>query len=118
MCEQTRVLPEYAGCQAGRQRVDPSDKSSSLWWRLTGPSRHARQANNLAAGEGVYASVKPSAKRLPQARLTLQHVVHGPQGLLLSKQPRQDEALEASLGTRLLANYSYLLSKHGYYQPR
>ncbi|KAL3201548.1 hypothetical protein MRX96_012583 [Rhipicephalus microplus] len=64
MCEQTRVLPEFVGSQASGRRIDPLDKSSSLWWRLTGPNRHAatRQASTA---EGVYASIKPLAKSLP-----------------------------------------------------
>ncbi|KAK8768328.1 hypothetical protein V5799_015209 [Amblyomma americanum] len=63
MCEQTRVLPEFV--QPSGRQVDPLDKSSSLWWRLTGPSRHAA-TRQTEPGEGVYASVKSLAKSLPQ----------------------------------------------------
>lgn len=99
MCEQTRVLPEFAGSQAGRQRVDPLDKSSSLWWRLTGPSRHARQANHLAAGEGVYASVKPSAKRLPQLEKPAAPESHGdgPVGMQSNLEQQRRRSSNSSL---------------------
>uniref|UniRef100_A0A224Z8T1 Signal transduction n=1 Tax=Rhipicephalus zambeziensis TaxID=60191 RepID=A0A224Z8T1_9ACAR len=96
MCEQTRVLPEFVGSQASGRHIDPLDKSSSLWWRLTGPSRHAatRQASTA---EGVYASIKPLAKSLPHVDKPAPEEGSGePPGIQSNVRQRQ-RSLNASL---------------------
>ncbi|XP_050044580.2 uncharacterized protein [Dermacentor andersoni] len=89
MCEQTRVLPEFARCQASGRRADPLDKSSSLWWRLTGPSRHAA-ARQASTAEGVYASIKPLAKSLPHVDKPVPSELSGkPLGIQSNMRQRQ-----------------------------